>query len=116
MGFFKRVQGTFFSPDITFKALAEKPAWMDVLLVALIGVLIFTYLAAPYLQKDQTQLLKDDARFRDRYGEEQLESIIESRENPPQWQTYAGYIMAALGFVASLLISSLVILVLGRMG
>jgi hypothetical protein len=116
MGFVKRVQGTFFSPDVTFKALAEKPAWMDVLLVALIGVLLFTYLAAPYLQKDQIQLLEDDVRFRDRHGEEQLERIIESRKNPPQWQTYAGYIMAALGLVASLLISSLVILVLGRMG
>jgi len=114
MGFFKRVQGTFSSPDVTFKALAEKPAWMDILLVALIGVLIFTYLAAPYLQKDQIQLLEDDVRFQDRYGEDQLERIIESRENPPPWQTYAGYIMAALGFVASLLISSLVILVLGR--
>ncbi len=116
MGFFKRVQGTFFSPDLTFKALSEKPVWIDVLLLATIGVLLFTYLATPYLQKDQVQLLENDTRFRDKYGDEQLERIIEGRKNPPQVQVYAAYVMAALGLAAGLLISSLIMLVLGRLG
>ena len=76
---------------------------------------LFSYLVAPHLQKDQLDLLRDDVRFRDRYGDEQLERIIESRENPPQIQIYAGYVMAALGLVVGLLLSSLVMLVLGRL-
>ncbi len=116
MSFFGRVTGTFFSPDATFKALAEKPVWLDVILIVLMGVLLFSYFSAPYLQKDQVQILEDNTKLRDRYGDEQFEQMLELRGNPPPWQTYLGYTMAGLGLLAGLLISSLVILVLGRMG
>ena len=116
MSFPGRVTGTFFSPDATFKFLAEKPVWMDVILIVLMGVLLFSYFSAPYLQDDQLGILKENTRLRDRYGDEQFEQMLELRKNPPAWQVYLGYAMAGLGFLAGLLISSLVILVLGRMG
>ena len=115
MSFISRVTGTFFGPDAVFKALAEKPVWLDVVLIVLMGVLLFSYFSAPYLQEDQLGILKDNTRLRDRYGDEQFERMLELRMNPPAWQTYLGYTMAGLGFLAGLLISSLVILALGRM-
>jgi hypothetical protein len=116
MNFFGRVTGTFFNPGDTFKALAEKPVWLDVILIVLLGVLLFSTVSTPYLQQDQIQILEDNTRLRDRYGDEQFEQMLELRKNPPPWQTYMGYSMAGLGLLAGLLISSLVILFLGRMG
>jgi hypothetical protein len=116
MSFFNRFQGTFFSPDLTFKAVASKPVWVDVVIVVILGMLLFTYLSAPYLQQDQIQFMESNTRLLDRLGEDQFNQMLDSMRNPAQWRIITGYIMAAIGLLAGLLISSLVILVLGRMG
>jgi len=48
MNLFQRLAGTFFSPQPTFKALAERPKWLDALVVLLVLFAVFSYLTAPY--------------------------------------------------------------------
>lgn len=116
MSFFNRFQGTFFGPDATFKAVAAKPVWVDTVIVVMLGMLLFTYLIGPHLQQDQIQFMERNTRLQDRLGEDQFNEMLESMRNPPQWRVITGYVMTAIGLIAGLLISSLVILVLGRMG
>ena len=116
MKFFDRLQGTFFSPETTLKAVAEKPVWAGVLLVIVIGTLLYSYIAAPYLKVDQVQVIESNSKLRERYGDEQFEKLLDDLRNPSQARIILNYVWSALGFLAGLLISSLVILVLGRIG
>ena len=41
MDLFNRLQGIFFNPKLTFKAISEKPIWIDTLITLLIVLTIF---------------------------------------------------------------------------
>jgi hypothetical protein len=116
MNFFQRLQGTFFSPDLTFKSLASKPVWVDACLLILVAALLYTFLINPYLQQDQLQLMENNVELRERYGDEQIDQMLETMRNPPQWRIITKYVMAPVGLLAGLLIASLILLALGRMG
>ena len=116
MKFFDRLQGIFFSPETTLKAVAEKPVWAGVLLVIVIGTLFYSYISAPYLKNDQIDVIESNVKLRERYGDEQFEELLDNLRNPSQTRIILNYVWSALGFIAGLLISSLVILVLGRIG
>ncbi len=116
MKFFDRLQGTFFSPEATFKAVAKNPVWVGILLVVLIGTLLYSYISAPYLQKDQEKFIESNVELRERYGDEQVEQMLDNLRAPSQARIILKYVWTALGFLAGLLISSLVLMVLGRLG
>jgi hypothetical protein len=116
MNFFNRFQGVFFNPQSTFKSLAERPVWIDVLVVVLIAFMIFAYLIAPYQQKDQIKIWENSTKLRERMGEENYQQRMETLKNPPKWQKIIGVVLAPIGLLVGLLISSLVILLMGRMG
>jgi hypothetical protein len=44
VSFAGRVTGTFFDPSRTFKAIADRPVWLDALIILLILVSVYTYL------------------------------------------------------------------------
>ncbi len=116
MNLVQRLQGTFFSPDHTFKSLAAKPVWVGACLIILIATLLYTILINPYLQQDQLRLMENNVELRDRYGDERIDQMLETMRNPPRWRIIAGHVMSVVGLLAGLLITSLIILVLGRMG
>lgn len=114
MDFFRRLTGTFFEPGKTFSGLAEKPVWVDALIVLLIGIILFSYLAFPYGQKDSLKLFEDnEAKLKAKWGEERYAQAIERTKGAPRWLT-AGVIVPVTSLIG-LLFSSLILLGLGRL-
>ncbi len=116
MSFFNRLQGVFFNPQATFKALADKPVWVDTLIVILIAFTLFTYFSAPYTRTDQIKIFEDNVELRERMGEDVFNQRLEVMKNPPQWQAILGYVSAPVTLLIGLLVASLFLLIFGRMG
>ena len=70
MSLLKRIQGIFFEPRPTFEGLAAKPVWIDTLVVILLALIAFNLVVAPYMQRDQLALMKDNAALKERLGED----------------------------------------------
>ena len=116
MNFFDRFQGVFFSPQQTFKAISEKPVWIDALIILLVLLAIFTYIASPFLQKDSLQAMKDNLKLKERYGEERYNQMIERLENTSQTTIMVrSFLATPFTFLIGFLFSSLIILALGRL-
>jgi len=115
MSFINRFLGVFFNPKETFKALSEKPLWVDVLIILLISVLVYTYIIGPYLQQDQIKAWENNIRAKERLGEEAFNQRLEILKNPPQFMIIAGILMQSIFFLTIFLIQSLIILGMGRL-
>jgi hypothetical protein len=111
MNLFQRLQGVFFEPKRTFDGLAAKPVWIDALALVLLALIAFNLVVAPYMQKDQLQLMKGNVALQERMGEEAYAKMIERAENPSTIQTL---VSTPLFFLAALLLQSLLLLILGR--
>jgi len=115
MSFFQRFQGVFFNPQPTLKGISEKPVWVGALILLLILIGLFSFLTAPYLQKDSLQIMKGNIRMQERLGEENFNRMIERLENPSQPMVILQtFIIIPISFLVGLLFSSLIILVMGR--
>ena len=91
MSFFKRLEGIFFSPRQMFQALADKPVWVDALVVLLILLAVFSSFIAPYSQNDQLQMMKDNAKLKERMGETRYtEMTWKSSKAPPSRASSSG--------------------------
>lgn len=114
MSFIRRLTGTFFDPGRTLSAIAEKPVWVDALIVVLIAIFLFSYLGFPYGQKDGVKLLEDNAtRLKAKWGEERYAQALERAKASPRLLT-AGVIVPITSLIG-FLFSSLIILGLGRL-
>jgi hypothetical protein len=116
MHLISRIQGIFFTPKQTFTALSKKPHWLDALLIVLIAYTLFSYLAAPYQRQDSIQVWENSTKLKERLGEDSYKERIEQIKNPSQLQKILGLVLAPIGLTIGLLISSLVILFMGRIG
>lgn len=115
MNFFARLQGVFFTPQLTLKAISEKPIWLDALIILLIVSALFTYITTPYSSKDQAEILKSSIKLQERMGEESFEQWIEQLENPSKSLVFlSSFLLSPITFLIGFLISSLIILVIGR--
>lgn len=115
MNFFARLQGVFFTPQLTLKAISEKPIWLDALIILLIVSALFTYITTPYSSKDQAEILKSSIKLQERMGEESFEQWIEQLENPSKSLVFLrSFLLSPITFLIGFLISSLIILVIGR--
>lgn len=116
MNLFNRLQGIFFNPKLTFKAISEKPVWVDALIILLIAWVLFNFIIAPYAQKDQLQILKNNVKLQERLGEERFNQMIERVENPSQTSIILrNLVLNPGGLLIGFLFSSLIILAIGRM-
>jgi len=116
MNSFNRLQGIFFNPKLTFKAISEKPVWVDALIILLIAWVLFNFIIAPYAQKDQLQILKNNLKLQERLGEERFNQMIERVENPSQTSIILrNLVLNPGGLLIGFLFSSLIILAIGRM-
>ncbi|HEB36195.1 hypothetical protein LCGC14_0490070 [marine sediment metagenome] len=116
MDLFNRLQGILFNPKVTLKAISEKPIWIDALIILLIAWVLFSFIIAPYAQKDQLKILKNNDKLIERMGEDRFNEMIERAENPSQ----ASIILRNLvlnpgGLLIGFLFSSLIILAMSRM-
>lgn len=116
MDLFNRLQGIFFNPKVTLKAISEKPIWIDALIILLIVWALFNYITTPYLQKDTLQLLQSSDKLQERMGEDRFNEMIKRTKNP----TKASVLLSNLlykpgGLLVGFLFSSLIILAISRM-
>jgi len=116
MSLVKRLQGVFFEPKRVFDALAEKPVWIDAVVVVLVALIAFNFVIAPYMQQDNLRLMKDNAALKDRLGEEAYTKLIERTENPSaSFRIVQIFVSTPLFYLAALLLQSLLLLILGRL-
>jgi hypothetical protein len=111
--FFKRLTGVFSDPRRTLAALAEKPVWVDVLILLLVATIAYSFLTAPYQQSDSLQIMKDNAAsLKQRYGETQYNKMIE----PPSEmrRMIQAFVYVPITFVLGFLFKSLILLIMGR--
>jgi hypothetical protein len=114
MNFFQRFLGIIFNPQPTFQFLSQKPVWVDALIVILLFSALFSYMTFPFSQQDNLQAFKNNLELRERVGEERFNQMIETMENPSSSQRIIAFVMGPISLLIGFLISSLVILILGR--
>lgn len=115
MNLFNRFQGVFFNPKETFKALSERAVWVDAFIVLLVLVTIFSFIIAPYLQKDQLEAFKSDVERQERLGPERYQQQLEFLENPPSWYPILMIISPLLANLIGFFFPALILLALGRL-
>jgi hypothetical protein len=115
MNLFKRIEGVFFNPRPVFDGLAAKPAWIDALIVVLVALIAFNLVVAPYMQKDQLRLMKDNAVLKERVGAERYDQMIQNMENPSaRSRIIQTFVTTPLFTLIALLLQALILLILSR--
>lgn len=118
MNFFSRFFGTFLDPSRTFAALAEKPIWVDALIVLLILTALFSYLVAPFMQKDSLQMMEDNAaKLKQKWGEERYnqEALQRTKSTSQTTLLIRTAVLSPVTILIVFLFSSLIVLGLGRL-
>jgi hypothetical protein len=116
MNFFNRLQGVFFNPKETLKAISDKPVLMDTMIILLVVIMVFSVIVLPYAQKDQIQNLKNNVELQERLGEDAYQQQLDFLENPPKWffivfSVIVPLITTLIGFF----LPPLILLAFGRM-
>jgi hypothetical protein len=115
MDLFKRVEGIFFNPRPVFDGLAAKPVWVDALIVVLVALIAFNLVVAPYMQKDQLRLMKDNSALKERMGVERYDQMIQNMENPSaRSRIIQTFVTTPLFYLIALLLQALILLILSR--
>ena len=115
MSFLKRVEGVFFGPGPVFRSLAEKPVWVDALVILLLLLAVFSAVVAPYSQNDQLRMFKDNTRLKERMGEARYTDMITRLESAsPSSAVAKGVVLGTAMGTIGLLFSSLILFILGR--
>lgn len=116
MDLFNRLQGIFFNPKLTLKAISERPIWIDALIILLIAWALFNYITNPYLQKDTVQLLESSDKLLERMGEDRFNEMIERTKNPTKARVLlSNFLQKPATLLIGFLFSSLIILAMSRM-
>jgi hypothetical protein len=113
--FFRRLWGVYFNPQDTFKVLAEKPKWGDMLIVLLVLTALYAVVVAPYIPQDQIRRLQSDVEGRAKMGEEVYKQRLEFWQDPPAFVAIIGIIMQPVSLLLGFLIQSLIIMGFGRL-
>lgn len=116
MTIIERIQGIFLNPQQTFPALSEKPLWKDAMILLLMAWVLFGYITGPYSLQDNVKFMESNVRLRERMGEEQFNKALENLRNPsPTSKILRLFVLSPLSLLIGLLLSSLVLLVMGRL-
>ena len=116
MSLLRRFPGVFFEPRRTFVSLAERPVWIDALILVLVALIGFSLAVAPYMQQDNLKLIKDSASLKDSLGEDAYNKLIDQTEHPSRMsQIVRTFVQTPLFYLAALLVQSLILLILGRL-
>ena len=77
MNLMNRFFGIFMNPQQTVKNLAERPKWVDALILILILSALFSYFIMPYSQKESYDMIKDNINLRERMGDARFDAYLE---------------------------------------
>lgn len=119
----QRFIGVFTDPRETFTWLAEKPVWIEAMVIVLVATFIFGFLIAPFSAKDSTELIDNSPRMkqmlRERMGEEAYAKYME-KMNKEALTTSTSYkiqsgLTVGLMALLALFIQSILLLVFGRL-
>jgi len=114
MSFSGRLIGTYFDPGRTFRAISERPLWVDVLIVLLILISLYTYLIFPFGQKDSLRSLEDNAaKLKAKWGESRYTSYLERMKG--QDRSLTAFLVTPLTYLVGFLFSALIVLGMGRL-
>jgi hypothetical protein len=114
MSFSGRLIGTYFDPGWTFRAISERPLWVDVLIVLLILISLYTYLIFPFGQKDSLRSLEDNAaKLKAKWGESRYASYLERMKG--QDRSLTAFLVTPLTYLVGFLFSALIVLGMGRL-
>jgi hypothetical protein len=115
MDVLKRLTGVFSDPRRTFAALAEKPVWVDVLIIVLIALVAYVLVVTPYSRHEQAQMIKESVKLKERMGEERFNQYVQGLEAPPTtWQVIQTVGGAPLVFLLAMLLQGLALIVFAR--
>ena len=115
MNVFQRISGVFFNPKPVFDSVAEKPVWVDVLVVLLIALAAFSLLVSPYSRHDQLVMYKESSALKEKLGETRYNAQVQALENP---MTTGMVLQTVLGgplfILFAMLLQAGILLLLGR--
>ncbi len=115
MKFLSRFSGLFFDPKQTMLQVAERPVWVDVLIFLLVVWLLYSYLVAPFSQKDSLALMKDNVRLKELLGEERYKQRLEQLENPSAKSRFFNIFVISPAFLLfGFFLTSLFLFILGK--
>lgn len=114
MSFGLRLVGTFFFPGRIFKAIAERPLWVDALIVVLILISLYTYFVFPFEQKDNLRSMEENAaKLKDKWGESGYAGEVERIRG--QNRSLDAFLVTPLTHLFVLLFSALIVLGTGHL-
>jgi len=119
----QRFIGVFTNPKETFSFLAEKPIWVDSLIIVLLITFAYGFLIAPFTAKDSFELLENSPKMkqqlRERIGEERFNNYLDNARKEAESTTPAYKIRSGLGVgimtVIVIFLQSILLLVFSRL-
>lgn len=119
----QRFIGVFTGPRETFSGLAEKPVWLDAMVIVLLASFVFGFLIAPFSARDTAELTDNSPKMKEllqqRMGEEGFTKYMdkihkEAESTSPAYKIQSGLSLGIMALI-SLFLQSLLLLVLGRL-
>ncbi len=109
MNFLNAFLGIFLNPKQTLKAVSEKPRWTEALIIILIAWALFSYIVAPYAQKDSIEVIENNIKFKERIGEARYDEMLEKLKNPaPNERIFKSLLIDPLSMAIGFLFSCLI--------
>ncbi len=116
MNIFERFQGVFASPKKTLEGVAAKPVWVDALVILLIVLAVYSYLISPIVQKESLAMFQNNPKLEERMGKARYEQFMAAQSHPSSTRMYINsFVISPLTGVLGFLLSSLFLLIFGRM-
>ena len=114
----KRFFGVFANPRETFSQLAEKPVWLDALIIVLVATIIYGFLIAPFAAKDNYEMMQQATKLRQQAGEERYNTVLERARKEAEAPTTAGGLRqgftVGLFSLIAILLQTMILLVLSK--
>ena len=108
--------GIFLNPKQTFKALSEKTRWTEALIIILIAWALFSYITAPYAQKDGIEVFENNIQLKERVGEDRYNDMLDKLKNPaPNERIFRSLLLLPLSLTVGFLFSCLILFGMGRL-
>ena len=113
MSFVRRLAGVFFRPARTFQSLADRPVWVDALVIVLVAGAASSYLVFPFVEQDRLLAFKDTAAgFIEKHGGDQYAAAVARIKG--ESRTLDAFVVRPMIALTVFLFSSLIALGAGR--
>ncbi|OGD11780.1 MAG: hypothetical protein A2Y86_06360 [Candidatus Aminicenantes bacterium RBG_13_62_12] len=98
-----RIQGVFFEPRATLQSVAQKPVWLDALVVTLIALTLHTILIMPYASREALAHFQSEGQ------------AAPDLSQMPKWLLVIPVVLGLISLTALVLVASGVLFLVGRL-